>query len=538
MKVTIKLKLAGTFLVVFAVAGVATFIAISEMRRANATLNDIIEVQSARVHAVDRLEVEQTLFNVALRDYLTARTPDEVASRKKDISDIREHMTASIQRLTELADDRGKALIEAYSAVRAEARDINNHVFEMADRGEKAEAAILLATDSAAGMKRLADALAQFRDLYTAEMAATSVEAESRLEHAVAKLVALGAIAALIGSSAALFLIISMERAIQRTLQVSARVAEGDLTAAKDPRGSDEMADLMRSINRMVAKLHDVAGSVSAAAHRVSGGSARIATTAGELSRGSTEQASATEEASASVEQMAANIRQTAENAIATEEIAAKSAEDARLSGRAVAQAVDAMTLIADRILVVQEIARQTDLLALNAAVEAARAGEHGRGFAVVASEVRKLAERSQTAATEIASLSADTTRAASDAGSMLDRLVPDIERTSTLVTAITVASRELATGAEQVALAIQQLDQVTQQNSAAADELASGAGELSSQAENLEEAIAFFHTDTESDLASGESSFSSSGSGGRRSSSVRPSFKAPGQDFPLADVA
>jgi methyl-accepting chemotaxis protein len=246
----------------------------------------------------------------------------------------------------------------------------------------------------------------------------------------------------------------------------------------------------------MIGRLRETVGNVSAAVRNVAAGSAQMASTSEELSQGATEQASSTEQVSSAVEEMTANIRQSSDNALTTEKIATKSADDARSSGKAVADAVEAMQTIADRIMIVQEIARQTDLLALNAAVEAARAGEHGRGFAVVAAEVRKLAERSQTAAAEISSLSASTVRTAASAGEMLQALVPDIERTSSLVTEITVASRELATGSSQISMSIQQLDKVTQSNTSASEELSSAATELASQAEQLADAIAFFKVD------------------------------------------
>jgi methyl-accepting chemotaxis protein len=267
----------------------------------------------------------------------------------------------------------------------------------------------------------------------------------------------------------------------------------GDLHEKVEIECQGDHQRMKEAVNTLVDNLTQFAYSVQDAAGRVASGSEQSNAAAESLSEGASNQAASTEEASASMEQMAANIKQTAENASQTEKIARQSAKDAQVSGLAVNKAVDAMQTIVEKISIVQEIARQTDLLALNAAIEAARAGEHGKGFAVVASEVRKLAERSQAAAGEISQLSSSTVKAAQDAGQMLTKLVPDISRTAELVEEITAACREQDIGAEQINQAIQQLDQVTQQNSAAAEEMSATSEELATQAEQLQTTIAFF---------------------------------------------
>jgi methyl-accepting chemotaxis protein len=278
---------------------------------------------------------------------------------------------------------------------------------------------------------------------------------------------------------------------LRASATIADQIAGGDLTV--EPKRLSEKDTLGIALERMVEKLRDVISDAISSANNVSAGAQEMSATAEQLSQGATEQASSTEEASASMEEMAATIKQSADNASQTEKIARQSAADAIASGQAVNNAVTAMETIADKILVVQEIARQTDLLALNAAVEAARAGEHGRGFAVVASEVRKLAERSQAAAAEISTLSGTTVKAAQSAGEMLSKLVPDIQRTAELVEEISAGSREQNAGAAQINTAIQQLDKVTQQNTSAAEEMSSTAEELASQSEQLQTAISYF---------------------------------------------
>jgi methyl-accepting chemotaxis protein len=285
-------------------------------------------------------------------------------------------------------------------------------------------------------------------------------------------------------------------RPIQQAVGVADQLAEGNLMVTIKVDSKDETGQLLEAMKRMVGRIKEVVGEIQSAAENVSSGSQEMSSTSEQMSQGAAEQAAAAEEASSSMEEMASNIKQNADNALQTEKIAQKSAEDAQKSGKSVTEAVAAMKDIAEKINIIEEIARQTDLLALNAAIEAARAGEHGKGFAVVASEVRKLAERSQTAAGEISKLSRSSVAVAEEAGAMLTQLVPDIQKTAELVQEISAASNEQNTGADQINRAIQQLDQVIQQNAGASEEMSSTAEELASQAEQLQSTISFFRVE------------------------------------------
>jgi len=284
--------------------------------------------------------------------------------------------------------------------------------------------------------------------------------------------------------------------------ELAARMADGDLRVRVNPRSDKDM--LLLSIERMVERLKSVVVEVQSGAYNVATGSEEMSASAQSLSQANTEQAAALEESSAAMEEMASSISQNADNARQTESIASKAAQDAKESGDAMVRTVGAMKEIAQKISIIEEIARQTDLLALNAAIEAARAGEHGKGFAVVAAEVRKLAERSQQAAAEINELSSSSTAVTERAGELLNKLVPDIQKTAELVQEISAASSEQNSGAGQVNKALQQLDQVVQQNASSSEELASTSEELASQAEQLQSVIAFFRVDDTPALPAG----------------------------------
>jgi len=214
------------------------------------------------------------------------------------------------------------------------------------------------------------------------------------------------------------------------------------------------------------------------------------------LSAGAGKQATSAEEISASMEEMASNIQQNTDNAKQTETISQKASDSVVEMGKISKESLDSIKTIAEKITIINDIAFQTNLLALNAAVEAARAGEHGRGFAVVAAEVRKLAERSKTAADEIQSLSKNSLKMTEKAQDALEALLPGVQKTSRLVQEITAASIEQSAGADQVNGALQELNAVSQQNASASEEMAVSAKELSTLANSLNETVSFFKMD------------------------------------------
>ncbi len=296
-------------------------------------------------------------------------------------------------------------------------------------------------------------------------------------------------------------LLVTVDQSLNDVSRVMKAMSNGDLTETIETNYSGLFAQLKTDINDSISRLSSVMNDVKDDSNAIASAAEQVSNTAESLSQGASLQAASVEETSASVEQMGASINQNSENSQVTDGIATESSNAARQGGESVVQTVLAMKDIAEKITIIEDIAYQTNMLALNAAIEAARAGEHGKGFAVVASEVRKLAERSQVAASEISELTTDSVKVAEKAGALLEKMVPDIARTAELVQEISAASEEQAGGVGQINGAMQQLDQVTQQNAAASEKLATTSQQMRSQSQSLLEMISFFRLSNKAPL-------------------------------------
>lgn len=302
----------------------------------------------------------------------------------------------------------------------------------------------------------------------------------------------------LVSIAISVVLIVAMTRStinpIKKSVDGIKRITEGDLTANVEINTGDEFSEMAEQLNTMNHNLKTVVSNIISGADNIYQSSNEMSNASEMMSRGAGLQTASAEQVSTSVQEMSASIEQNNQNARQTEKIAQKALESIREGSEASMRSVTAMKDIAAKISIIDEIAFQTNILALNAAVEAARAGENGKGFAVVAAEVRKLAERSATAAAEIDKVSKEGVRISEDAGKLLINILPDIEKTAMLVREIAEASNEQTTGIAQINNAVRQLNEITQQYSSSAEELSSSSQTLAVESENLKKTVEYFN--------------------------------------------
>jgi methyl-accepting chemotaxis protein len=329
----------------------------------------------------------------------TERLGSRIEDNKREIGAVLDRIEPSLE------FQRGRDLVRAIRERRAPYVDAFTRARNLEISGKADEAHVVVNREVVPALEEFLRAWNEFAEYQRTLVDEAAKDANTVYASARAITLGLVALGALFASLVAFLVTRSVTSPILDTVGSAERVANGDLTERVAHAGADEASRLQGAIAAMIERLSSIIRDVRGGADGLASAAAQVASTAQELSQGTSEQAASVEETTSCLQEMNASVSQSAQNSRTMEEMALRAAGDTEEGAKAVTATVGAMRAIAERISIVEEIAYQTNLLALNAAIEAARAGEHGRGFAVVAAEVRKLAERSQTAAKEISTM-------------------------------------------------------------------------------------------------------------------------------------
>ena len=299
-------------------------------------------------------------------------------------------------------------------------------------------------------------------------------------------------------------------RSISLVVNRAQAIAEGDLTGeALHMDSNDEVTSLAGSINRMQDNLREMIRTMMEISTLVREDSQKLSRSAGETFRRTKEQSLQTQQAAAAMQEMSISIAEVSRHAQSAAANSKQAASTAREGGSIVEQMLASMQSIAESVRntaetvqrlgreseqiirivnVIEEIAQKTNLLALNAAIEAARAGEQGRGFAVVAGEVRRLAESTRNATSEIGKMVEDFkvhTRGAVEAmnlgthtvnqgvettnraGEALNRIIQMADQVDSMIAQIAAASMQQASAAQQSSESVDAINQLGEESAA-----------------------------------------------------------------------
>ncbi|MCE3261831.1 MAG: chemotaxis protein [Pseudoduganella sp.] len=450
-----------------------------------------------------------TRANAALvLQLLVVTDPAQAAELRRQVDANKTIISEALASLDKLVyRPAGRELLAQVTAQRTAYVQSFTGVLQLLASGQREQATQRALSETMPRLSKLQSTVEKLASLQDSIVTANGAEIKQHIGSAQLMMIALGVSALLLGAVCALWVTRSITRPINYALQVARAVASGDLTSQIKASANDESGQLLHALREMNDSLSQIVGQVRNGTVAIATASGEIATGNMDLSARTENQASALEETASSMEELTSTVKANADNAREADRMATSASSVAQRGGNVVAQVVttmgsinDSSRKVVDIISVIDGIAFQTNILALNAAVEAARAGEQGRGFAVVASEVRNLAARSASAAKEIKELISSSVeqvdagaRLVAQAGATMEEVVSSVERVTSIVAEISIATREQTDGIEQMNTAIMQMDHTTQQNAALVEEAAAAAAALSDQASELERLVARF---------------------------------------------
>jgi len=502
-------RLGAAFSLVILLLIIVSVTAVTKISAINASIDQIVSDRYVKVRlAFDVRDGVNNQIKYLRGIVIDTKNPEQNQKRYLQLDDTVKETNLAMSKIAAIQTTvTGKQKIKALQDASVAFESGKEALITLARAGDMDGATEYVLRKLTTSQNAYLDLATAFANSQDQQLQAEGIKAVADGHTAIELTLIFSALAILVAAALGYFLTRSITRPLLNAVKVAENVAAGDLTTQIQVSSGDETGQLMQGLKNMNENLLKIVTEVRAGTNAINSASSEIAAGNLDLSSRTEQQASSLEETASAMEQMTATVKQNADNARQANQLATQASRVAVQGGEVVGEVVNTMEginassrKIVDIIAVIDGIAFQTNILALNAAVEAARAGEQGRGFAVVGSEVRKLAQRSASAAKEIKVLIDDSvskvdngTQLVAKAGETMAEVVSSVKNVTDIVGEIAIASNEQSTGIEEINKAINQMDEVTQQNAALVQEASSAAYSLNEQAERLSQAISIF---------------------------------------------
>ncbi len=533
---SIKMRLLAGFGIVMFLSALLAIIAVLSIRTLSSDTDRIVNDRWPKTVLANEVIDNINVVARALRNAIILEDPLLVQQELARIPEASKIVTDNLDNLEKMiSTDKGKQLLNDLKVKRADYREDLAKAVELVKEGRKKEAGIYLVKTLRKTQSAYFSATADLIKYQGQLMGESGKEATSRAKQTQTIIVALMLVSTILSIGGSLIIVRSITVPLSEGVDVANRLAAGDLTASITIRSSDEIGMLMTAMDNMVKSLRDLIIKIKYAAENMASGSEQLSASAEEISRGMEGQAARSSQIATATEEMSQTVVDVAKNTSDIAQISAQAFDQAKDGADVVNRSVNEVQAIASTVTesaqmmerlgdsskqigniigVINDIADQTNLLALNAAIEAARAGEQGRGFAVVADEVRKLAERTTQATSQInnmiSSIQGEVERAevtmnsatarvesgvefSRKAGDALGSIVQSVNNLQSMVQQIASATEEMSTVSETISSDIEGVATGSKEISAGSGQIAQASSDLAKLATELQSIVRQF---------------------------------------------
>ena len=509
INLSIRTRLLAGFGIVMFLSALLAVIALFSIRTINGDIDRIVNDRWPKTVQANNIIDNINVVARALRNAIILEDDQLVQQELDRIPEAIRIVTDNIDKLEKtVSSDKGKQLLNELKGKRVAYRDDLTKAMQLIKEGKKKEAGLYLVHTLRKTQSAYFVATAELIKYQSQLMDESGKDAASKARQAQKLILALILLAMFFSVGVSLFVVRSISGALSEGVDVANRLATGDLTASVTIRSTDEIGTLMTAMDNMVKSLRLLIGKIKYAADNMASGSEQLSASAEEISRGMNEQTSRSTQIATAAEQMSQTVVDVAKNTSNIAQISTQAFDHAKDGEGVVKRSVDEVQAIAstvaessqvmkrlgessgqigDIVGVINDIADQTNLLALNAAIEAARAGEQGRGFAVVADEVRKLAERTTQATSQINSMISSIQSEVAHAGVAMNNATLRVEsgvefsrKTGDSLRNIVSSVNTLQSMVQQIASATEEMSSVSETISSDIHGIAAGSKEIS----------------------------------------------------------